>query len=65
MKESREKKKQDFADGPMPKTPRSNAEGLGSIPGQGRRSHMPQIRVCMQQRRPGTAFRKEKKQTHR
>ena len=24
-----------------------NAEGLGSIPGLGPRSHMPQLRVCM------------------
>ena len=26
-----------------------SAEGLGSIPGQGTRSHMPQLRVCVQQ----------------
>ena len=26
-----------------------NVESLGSIPGQGTRSHMPQIRVCVQQ----------------
>ena len=26
-----------------------NAEGLGSIPGQGTRSHMTQLRVCMSQ----------------
>ncbi|TEA40711.1 hypothetical protein DBR06_SOUSAS1310003, partial [Sousa chinensis] len=26
-----------------------NAGGLGSIPGQGTRSHMPQLRVCMSQ----------------
>ena len=26
-----------------------NAGGLGSIPGQGTRSHMPQLRVCMLQ----------------
>ena len=26
-----------------------NAEGLGSIPGQGTRSHMPQLRICMPQ----------------
>ena len=28
-----------------------NAGGPGSIPGQGTRSHMPQLRVCMLQRR--------------
>ena len=26
-----------------------NAGGLGLIPGQGTRSHMPQVRVCMSQ----------------
>ena len=29
-----------------------NAEGLGSIPGQGFRSHMPQLRGCMLQLNP-------------
>ena len=32
-----------------------NAGGLGSIPGQGTRSHMLQLRVHMPQLRPGTA----------
>ena len=32
-----------------------NAGGLGLIPGQGTRSHMPQLRVHMPQLRPGTA----------
>ena len=32
-----------------------NAEGLGSIPGQGTGSHMPQLRVHMLQLRPGVA----------
>ena len=32
-----------------------NAGCLGSIPGQGTRSHMPQLRVRMPQLRPGTA----------
>ena len=30
-----------------------NAGGLGLIPGQGTRSHMPQLRVRMPQLRPG------------
>ena len=33
----------------------SNARGPGLIPGWGTGSHMPQLRVCMQQLRPGTA----------
>ena len=32
-----------------------NAGGLGSIPAQGTRFHMLQLRVCMPQLRPGTA----------
>ena len=31
-----------------------NAGGPGSIPGQGSRSHMPQLRGHMQQLKPGT-----------
>ena len=40
---------QDFPGGPENKTPSSQWEGLGSIPGQGTRSHMPQLRVHMLQ----------------
>ena len=32
-----------------------NAGGLGSIPGQGTRSHMTQLRVCIPQLRPSAA----------
>ena len=32
-----------------------SAGGLGLIPGQGIRAHMPQLRVCMLQGRPSTA----------
>ena len=47
---------QDFPGGPVAKTMHGpNARGLGSIPGQGTRSHMPQLRVCMPQIRPGAA----------
>ena len=38
-----------------------NAGGLGSIPGQGTRSHMPQLGVLMLQLRPGAAKQKKKK----
>ena len=38
------KEPRDFPDGPVVKTRRSNAGGLGSIPGEGNRSHMPQLR---------------------
>ena len=37
----------DFPGGPVAKTLCSNAGGPGSIPGQGTRSHMLQIRACM------------------
>ena len=32
-----------------------NADGLGSAPGQGARSLVPQLRVCVPQLRPSTA----------
>jgi len=38
------KKIWDFPGDPVAKTPRSQCRGLGSIPGQGTRSHMPQLR---------------------
>ena len=43
----------------MAKTPRSKRAGgrgggMGSIPGEGTRSHMLQVRVCMPLLRPGT-----------
>ena len=34
---------------PVAKTPHSQCRGLGSIPGQGTRSYMPQRRVCKSQ----------------
>ena len=34
----------DFAGGPLARTPAPGAEGPGSIPGLGTRSHMPQLR---------------------
>ena len=37
-----------FPGGPLTKTPCSQCRGLGLIPGQGTRSHIPQ-RVCMLQ----------------
>ena len=45
----------DFPGGPVARTPAPNAGGLGSIPGQGTGSHMPQLRVHMLQLRPGVA----------
>ena len=39
----------DFSGSPVAKTPHSKAGGLGSLPGQGTRSHMPQLRVRMLQ----------------
>ena len=39
----------DFPDGPVAKTPHSQCRGPGSIPGQGARSHMLQVRVCLPQ----------------
>ena len=33
----------------------SNAEGQGSVPGQGTGSHMLQLKICMLQIRPGVA----------
>ena len=38
------KKNGDFPGGPMLKTPHSQCRGSGSIPDQGTRSHMPQLR---------------------
>ena len=38
-----------FPRGPVAKTLASSARGPGSIPGQGTRSHMPQLTVCMLQ----------------
>ena len=37
----------DFPGGPVAKTPHSQCRGLGSIPSQGTRSHVPQLRVPM------------------
>ena len=45
----------DFPGGPAARTPATNTGGRGSIPGQGTGSHMPQLRVCMLQLRPGVA----------
>ena len=36
----------DFPGGPLAKTPYSQCRGLGSIPAQGTRPHMPQLRVA-------------------
>ena len=44
----------EFTDGPVVKTLPSNTEGVGSIPGQGTRSHMLPLRVLMPQLIPGT-----------
>ena len=41
------KKKRNFPDGPVAKTP--NAGGSGSIPAWGTGNHMLQLRVCMPQ----------------
>ena len=41
--------------GPIDKTPCSNAGVLGSIPGQGTRSHIPQLKFHMLQLRPSAA----------
>ena len=41
------KETKDFPGGPVAKTPRS--KGLGSVPGQGTRSHVVQLGVCMLQ----------------
>ena len=38
-----------FAGGPVTKAQAPNLGGLGSIPGQGTRSHMMQLRICMPQ----------------
>ena len=40
----------DVPDGPVAKTP--NAGALGSVPGEETKSHTPQLRVHMPQRRP-------------
>ena len=44
---------QDFPGGPVAKTLCSQGRALGSIPGQGTRSHMLQLRPCMPQVKPG------------
>ena len=38
-----------FPGGPVAETPHSQCRGLSSIPSQGTRSHMPQLRVCVSQ----------------
>ena len=43
----------DFPGGPVAKTPRSQGGGPGSVSGQGTKSHMLQLRVCMLQLRDG------------
>ena len=48
-KELLEKGEQDLPGGPVAKTPCSRAEALGSISGQGTRSHMLQQRVRLPQ----------------
>ena len=47
----KKKKSQDFPGGPVVKTLPPNAGGPGLTPGPGTRSHIPQKRSCMQQRR--------------
>ena len=42
-------KKEDFPGGPVTKICTPNAEGLSSIPGQGTRSHMLELRVKLSQ----------------
>ena len=44
---------QDFPGGPVAKTLCSQCRALGSIPGQGTRSHMLQLRPCMPQVKSG------------
>ena len=48
----------DFPGGPVGKTPRSQAGGLGSILVRGTISHMPQLRVCMLGLSPRAATKK-------
>ena len=43
--ENRRRCRVDFPRGPVAKTLASSAQGPGSIPGQGTRSHMPQLRA--------------------
>ena len=43
---------QDFSGGPMAKTSNSQCRRPSSIPGQGSKSHMPQLAACMPQQRP-------------
>ena len=50
----RMKLSRDFPGGPVAKTPHSQCRGLGSIPGVGTISHMPQLRVHMPQLRLST-----------
>ena len=45
----------EFTDGPVVKILPSNTESVGSVPGQGTRSHMLQLRVLMPQLIPGIA----------
>ena len=56
--------RRDSPGGPMGKTLNSQCRGLGSLPGEGTRSHMPQLRVlchnkdqrsCVPQLKPGAA----------
>ena len=46
-----ERKFRDFPGGPVTKTLHSQCRGPGSIPGPETRSHMPQLRVCVPQRK--------------
>ena len=50
-------KRGNFPGGPVAKTLHSQKGDPGLTPGQGTRSHMPQLRVCMPQLRPGAARR--------
>ena len=57
-------KKKDFASGPMAKSAlglHCNARGLGSIPGQDTRSHMPQLTPKAPHTAPKTQFNQKKK----
>ena len=44
----------EFPGGPVAKTPCCKGGGMGSILGQGTRSHMPQLRICIPQLRLST-----------
>ena len=43
--QTKQRKRRDFPGGPVAKTLHSQFRGWGSIPGQGTRSHMPQLKV--------------------